>query len=81
MLKSEPFSAGVFIGGMAGVEAEWALFGELQPGAPRFPVASTGAAALRLYSKHRVEERLPVALATNLAYGSLFRDLLEGKQS
>ena len=50
------------------------MFIESHPNAKIIPVASTGAAALALYelNKDRFEERLK----TDLAYSSLFRDML-----
>lgn len=73
MIKSEKFYAGVFIGGMEGVETEYSLFREIHPQALALPVASTGAAALILY---RQESQLPKELETDLAYPTLFRRLL-----
>jgi len=45
-----PFQVGLFIGGMEGVEEEYALFLELQPNLPAFPIASTGAAAAKIFN-------------------------------
>lgn len=73
MIRSEDFSAGVFIGGMEGVEAEWNLFSEIHPNRPKFPIASTGAAARILYERFKVERP---ELLSELTYLSLFRRLL-----
>jgi hypothetical protein len=75
MLTSAKFSAGVFIGGMEGVEEEYDLFRLHQPDAVVLPIASSGAAAEILY--RRYEQNLPKALTSDLAYPSLFRTLLK----
>lgn len=74
MLTSGPFDAGVFIGGMEGVEEEFDLFRKHQPEARAFPVASTGGAALRLFN--RQPESFPRDLLDEQAYLLLFRRLL-----
>jgi hypothetical protein len=74
MIGGHKFDAGVFIGGMDGVEREYEMFARIHPDAPAYPIASTGAAARILfdeYAKHRIE------LLTDLRYLSLFRRLLE----
>ncbi|EJW10694.1 hypothetical protein A33M_4199 [Rhodovulum sp. PH10] len=73
MLTDQTPDAGVFIGGMEGVEEEYRLFRERWPQAPAWPIASTGAAARALW------ERFGPArpdLSNELAYPVLFRDLL-----
>ena len=42
MINSQPFAAGIFIGGMDGLKEEWDLFQQTHPHVPAFPVASTG---------------------------------------
>ncbi len=74
MLGSEKFFAGVFIGGMKGVEDEYKMFRDMHPDAIALPVASTGAAALIIYKEYG--EKFPPELETDLAYPSLFRKLL-----
>lgn len=79
MLNSEPFRAGVFIGGMEGVEAEYELFRELHPSLPVFPIASTGAAARRLLAERPddvADEEQRWMLENELVYGALFDELL-----
>ena len=76
MLDSAAFDAGVFIGGMEGVEEEFALFRARHPDAAVLPVATTGAAARIVYERERDRLNLPAALAHNYAYPSLFRQLL-----
>lgn len=73
MLASEKFYAGVFIGGMEGVEDEFAMFRDMHPSAIALPVASTGAAALMIFQR---DTQFPKELKTDLAYPSLFRRLL-----
>ena len=81
MIGSGGFDAAFFIGGMEGVEEEYALFRSQWPAVPVFPVASTGAAARRLLdqsitslpflSSTRVTE-----LGEDLVYAELFERLL-----
>jgi len=70
MLTDQDYDAAVFIGGMNGIEEEWKLFGQHHPGVPRYPIASTGAAARILFEKNT---GLPEELATEFAYLHLFR--------
>lgn len=74
MLGSEQFRAGVFIGGMEGVEVEYEMFRRLHPDAVAAPVASTGAAAAAIFARDRA--RFPAELETDLAYPTLFRKVL-----
>ena len=73
MLREFEYSCGIFIGGMEGVIEEFRIFRELQPSAPAFPIASTGAAARLIYrdSEHRQFE-----LEEELTYPTLFRNIL-----
>jgi hypothetical protein len=73
MIGSQDFAAGVFIGGMDGVEEEYKTFRRIHPDKPVYPIASTGAAALALYERYMPERR---ELLSNLRYLSLFRRLL-----
>lgn len=74
MLTCCPFRAAVFIGGMEGVETEFDMVRRLQPNVPCFPVASTGAAARRIFDRHPSE--FDPELLSEYAYASLFRRLL-----
>jgi len=78
MFGNHRFDAGVFIGGMEGVEAEWETFVERHPRAVLLPVASTGAAARRLFERNRDRIAPDVArlLESEYAYMSLFRRAL-----
>lgn len=70
---SNTFDAGVFIGGMEGVEIEYDIFRRLHSDKPAYPIASTGAAARVLFEKHTPHRR---DLMDDLCYLSLFRRLL-----
>lgn len=74
MLKDNEFYAGIFIGGMEGVEEEYEIFTRLHPASQVFPIASTGAAAKIIYDKYFKNQK--PQLYTNLAFSSLFKDLL-----
>ncbi|WP_147468255.1 MULTISPECIES: hypothetical protein [Corallococcus] len=75
MIMSERFQAGVFIGGMEGVEDEFKLFCHHHPHAAILAVASTGAAARILFDREPLGTKDP-GLEHDLAYASLFRRLL-----
>ena len=80
MLNNHPFAFGVFVGGMDGVESEYAMFCERFD--PRSVVAavvaSTGGAARILAAEHETRQppHLSARLAKDYRYQSLFRDLL-----
>lgn len=74
MFEEHEYSAGIFIGGMEGVEDEFLLFKESHSNARLLPVASTGAAAKFLYEGMR--DRLDSRLENDYAYMALFNDLL-----
>src|SRR5262245_32307148 len=78
MLSGRTFRAGIFIGGMEGVEEEWKLFRERHQHAPAYPIASTGGAALILFERERrdVDERFANDLSREWVYGALFPRLL-----
>lgn len=76
MLLAHRFSAAVFIGGMDGVEDEYALFKELHPAVPAYPIASTGGAARFLWEKNTdIDESIRRDLAEDIVYDALFRSL------
>ena len=75
MITSEPFLAGVFIGGMEGVEEEFDLFQRHHPHARILAVASTGAAARILFDQRPWGVK-DAGLEHDVAYASLFRRLL-----
>jgi len=73
MLQSKQFDAAFFIGGMEGSRLEYDAFRGLHPHAACYPIASTGAAALRLYRDTEEKRR---DLLDELTYPTLFRRLL-----
>ncbi len=73
MFRFGSFEAGVFIGGMEGVEIEFDLFKELHPNAKLFPIASTGAAAKKIFERFDFDDDRLIA---DYSYSSLFNDLL-----
>jgi len=79
MLAGKKFAAGIFIGGMEGVEAEFDMFRERYRNAPVFPVASTGGGAKILFERMTKEQTQPPdpRLLTDYAYLSLLKDLLK----
>jgi hypothetical protein len=74
MIGGHDFDAGVFIGGMEGVEREYEMFARLHPHKPAYPIASTGAAARILFDEYARDR---AELLTDLRYLSLFRRLLQ----
>lgn len=82
MMGSQQFAAGVFIGGMDGVEEEWAMFTGRYPHTPVYPIASTEGAARLLWTSWQppqlshITYNLKDRLAQDLDYRSLFHDLL-----
>ena len=51
MLRTEPFDAAIFIGGMDGIFDEHALFSAIWPNAKFLPVAATGGASRELAAR------------------------------
>lgn len=78
MLGENTFEAGVFIGGMDGIEDEYNLFKELNPNAILLPIASTGAAAKIIYDNN-LEQFKNDKLVNDYGYMSLFQELLIDK--
>ena len=78
MIGSRPFAAAVFIGGMGGLFEECAIFKELHPNKPIFPIASTLGAAQILFEQNVDSQghEIRQALATNKRYRALFRQIL-----
>jgi len=75
MIRNNNFKAGLFIGGMEGVELEYKLFKESHPDALILPVASTGAMAKIIFD--RMEKKPDQRLQDDYAYMALFRSLLK----
>jgi hypothetical protein len=76
-----PFQVGLFVGGMEGVEEEYAMFLRLQPDVPAFPIASTGAAAAKIFDSRLKLRKQHPELRDELSYLTLMRDLLAGAPS
>ena len=77
MIEDNVYEAAFFIGGMEGVEDEYDAFVKAHPRTNVFPIASTGAAAKIIYD--RTPELYDSRLMCDLAYASLFKDLLNIK--
>lgn len=76
-MLEQRFSVGLFIGGMEGVEQEYAMFLQRHPNVPALPVASTGAAAAMLFDANEdLQHRYP-QLRDEISYLTLMRDLLK----
>lgn len=73
MIFDNQFVAGVFIGGMEGINDEYEIFKKVHPSALILPVASTGGAARQIFDN---SDRYDKRLLTDYAYMSLFNDLL-----
>lgn len=79
MLKSCEFSAGVFIGGMEGVEDEYQMFRDFHPHALILPIASTGGATKIIYNNLFPEELKNERFLNDYGYMSLFQKFLIDK--
>jgi hypothetical protein len=75
MFTKHTYAAGIFIGGMEGVEDEFAMFNEFHPDAILLPVATTGAAAKLIYDG--IKDKVDSRLEDDYAYMALFTDLLK----
>lgn len=76
IFSENDFAAGVFIGGMDGIDIEFDLLRDYHPKALLFPVASTGAAARIVYNEKLPEEMKNERLTRDYGYMSLFQELL-----
>ncbi|MCE1169284.1 MAG: hypothetical protein LWX70_14440 [Sphingobacteriia bacterium] len=79
MFSENDFSAGIFIGGMDGIEVEFNMLKEAHPNAILLPIASTGAASLIVYVKLLTDDSKNSRLHNDYGYLSLFQDLLIDK--
>lgn len=82
MIDKGRYDAGFFIGGMEGVQEEFALFRSRRPSVPAFPIGSTGAAARLLLEQHPqqlpfVSAALAEDLRNDVVYYELFERLLD----
>jgi hypothetical protein len=78
MFSENFFSAGVFIGGMEGIEDEYKSYTSLFPKSVILPIASTGAAAKIVFENLPIELRED-RLVNDYGYMSVFQDLLLSK--
>jgi hypothetical protein len=76
MFTENDFVAGVFIGGMEGIEDEFNLLREYHPNALLLPIASTGAATQIVYDTILPEEMKNERLRKDYGFMSLFQELL-----
>ena len=74
-MLDQQFGIGIFIGGMEGVEHEYGMFREMHPKTPAFPIASTGAAAGKLYAADPDLTKKHPELADEISYLTLMRNL------
>jgi SLOG cluster3 family len=79
-MLNQRFQTGIFIGGMEGVEEEYAMFREIHPRTPAFPIASTGAAAGKLYEADPRLAQSHANLSTEVSYLTLMRNLTTPRQ-
>lgn len=77
MIEDNDYEAAFFIGGMEGVDEEYQSFVRVHPNTKVFPIASTGAAAKIIFD--RTPGLYDARLLNDLAYASLFKDLLNIK--
>ncbi|WP_449017064.1 SLOG domain-containing protein [Prevotella sp.] len=77
MLDDFEFAAGIFIGGMEGVEEEYDMFIKKHHNAIILPIASTGAAARKIYDERFTDKN--ERLVKDYAYMSLFQKYLIDK--
>lgn len=76
MIVENDFIAGIFVGGMEGVEDEYETFIDAHPDSLTLPIASTGAAALEIFKKGSFEEELKDDYAYIALFYRLFKDYL-----
>ncbi|GAA3674143.1 SLOG domain-containing protein [Acetobacter lovaniensis] len=76
IMMQGPFLGGIFIGGMEGVEEEYKIFCNTNPGVPVFPVASTGAAARNIYYSNLKFQNDYPELQSEISYINLIRRIV-----
>jgi hypothetical protein len=79
MFSENDLVAGVFIGGMEGVEAEFRMLRDFHPNALLLPIASTGAATKIVYETLLPNELKNERLVKDYGYMSLFQKFLLDK--
>lgn len=76
MFSENKFAAGIFIGGMEGIEVEFNMFREMHPDAILLPIASTGAATKIIYDNLLPDQLKDRRLEKDYGYMSLFQNFL-----
>jgi hypothetical protein len=76
MIEENNFKAGIFIGGMEGIEDEFKLFSTAHSSAIVLPIASTGAGAKIVFDKYKEGKNFDDRLLKDYAYMALFRDFI-----
>ncbi len=79
MFGENKFEAGIFIGGMEGIEVEYNMFKGKHPDALLLPIASTGAATKIVYNNFLPEKLKNERFIKDYGYMSLFQELLMDK--
>ncbi len=79
MFSENEFAAGIFIGGMDGIEVEYNMFREYHPNSILLPIASTGAATKIFYENLLPDDFKNERLVKDYGYMSLFQKLLIDK--
>lgn len=79
MFSENEFAAGIFIGGMDGIEVEYNMFREYHPNSILLPIASTGAATKIVYENLLPDEFKNERFVKDYGYMSLFQKLLIDK--
>lgn len=79
MFSENQFAAGIFIGGMEGIEDEFKLFREFHSQALVLPIGTTGAASRIVFNNISHKDGNQNRLLNDYAYMSLFQDLLIDK--
>lgn len=74
LINENDFKAGIFIGGMEGINDEYKMFRESHPNALILPVASTGAAAKIIFESQ--PDTFDRRLLNDYAYMAVFREIL-----
>lgn len=79
MLTENDFVAGVFIGGMEGIQDEFNMYREIHPNTLLLPIASTGAASAIVYEDLLQDKLKDERLLKDYTYTLLFKELLLNK--
>lgn len=75
MIFENDYYAGIFIGGMDGVEKEFDMFMISHPNALKLPLATTGAAAKFIYERNK--DAFQIKLEREYSYRNLYNSILK----